>query len=188
MRWTMGIVAFMVGMSVPAFADDAPRTRAADQDQQFIQKATASGMAEVTLSKRALNSASRKEVKEFAHHMVEDHTKANEELMGILKNKDLGRSAATTMSAEHRAVDARLAALKDEEFDRAYMRQMVKDHEDAVKLFESQSRMGQDEDLKKFATRTLPTLKKHLEMARKTAGDRDSDTRNERDKKTTDKK
>jgi len=45
------------------------------------------------------------------------------------------------------------------------MRQMVKDHKEAVALFESQSKNGRDDDLKALAAKTLPTLKEHLKMA-----------------------
>ena len=85
------------------------------------------------------------EVKDFARHMVEDHTKANTELMAIINKKGLARAAATTMPAEHRALVARLATLRGEDFDRAYMKQMVKDHEGDMKAFrhEAQAAAGE---------------------------------------------
>jgi putative membrane protein len=51
------------------------------------------------------------------------------------------------------------------EFDAAFMHCMVKDHEEAVKLFESASKNCDDKDFKTWAGNTLPTLKEHLEMA-----------------------
>jgi len=43
---------------------------------------------------------------------------------------------------------------------------MVKDHEEAVALFEKESKSGSDADLKSFAGKTLPTLQDHLKMAK----------------------
>jgi len=179
MRWTISVAVLAVGMTAPISGQDSPRAREADQDQKFVREATAAGMAEVNLSRRALTGATRQEVKDFARHMVEDHTKANTELLAVVNKKGFARAASNTMPAEHRALDARLGTLRGEDFDRTYMKQMVKDHEDAVQLFQTQAKSGKDDDLKAFAEKTLPTLKKHLEMARKVAGEKDTD----RDKK-----
>ena len=63
----------------------------------------------------------------------------------------------------------RLAQLTGADFDRQFMRQMVKDHKEAVSLFESQSKNGRDEDLKALAGKMLPTLRDHLKMAQEMA-------------------
>jgi len=55
-------------------------------------------------------------------------------------------------------------------FDKAYAKQMVSDHNKAVSLFEKESTKGTDPDLKDFATKTLPTLQEHLQMAKSLAG------------------
>jgi hypothetical protein len=109
--------------------------------------------------------------------MVADHTRANNQLMTLLTKKEMNRLAATTLSAKHRAAENRLMSLRDEDFDRAYMRQMVKDHENALKLFETEARNGRDDDLRAFAAKTLPTLKEHLAMARKVSAEKNSSDR-----------
>jgi putative membrane protein len=63
----------------------------------------------------------------------------------------------------------RLSALSGSSFDRAYMEMMVSDHEKAVSDFEMESTGGTDTDFKAFATKTLPTLKTHLRLARAAA-------------------
>ena len=52
------------------------------------------------------------------------------------------------------------------DFDREYTRMMVSDHTKDVSEFEKQSTRGTDADLKAFASKTLPTLQEHLQMAR----------------------
>ena len=47
---------------------------------------------------------------------------------------------------------------------------MVKDHEKDVAEFEEEAKDGSDADVKAWANKTLPTLKKHLEMAKAAPG------------------
>jgi putative membrane protein len=51
------------------------------------------------------------------------------------------------------------------DFDKAYMEMMVSDHKKDISLFEKESKNGKDSDLRSFATRTLPTLRMHLDSA-----------------------
>jgi len=124
------------------------------------------GLAEVELGKLAKEHASNADVKKFADRMVDDHGKANDELEGILKQK--GMTAPTALKGKEKSTYDRLAKLNGAAFDRAYMEDMVKDHEKDVKEFERESTSGKDPDFKAFAGKTLPTLQEHLKMARDT--------------------
>jgi len=133
-------------------------------DQQFVLKASAGGLAEVNMGEAALKHATNPEVKKFARKMVEDHTKANKELLSLADQKKI--TPATSMDAEHEKMSARLLKLSGAEFDRAYMAGQVKDHEVTVALFEKEAKGGQDADLKGWAKNTLPHLRTHLKMAK----------------------
>jgi putative membrane protein len=76
----------------------------------------------------------------------------------------------TTTSEEQKQAAQKLAGLSGDAFDKAYADQMVKDHEDAVALFDKESTSGNDADLKAFAGMTLPTLQDHLKMAKALPG------------------
>jgi putative membrane protein len=65
---------------------------------------------------------------------------------------------------------SRLEKLNGAEFDRAYMQDMVRDHQEDVAEFKKESENGGDQDLKGFAAKTLPTLQQHLQMAQDTEG------------------
>jgi len=73
------------------------------------------------------------------------------------------------MSSDQKSEMDKLGKLSGPEFDKEYMSAMLKDHEDDVKAFQTQSQEGNNPDVKGFATRTLPTLQEHLEMARNAA-------------------
>ncbi len=137
--------------------------KGSSQDRPFIVEAAAGGLAEVELGRLASQKASRSEVKEFGQMMVTDHTKANDQLMKIAREK--GLAAPHVLKPEHEAAQDHLAKLSGEAFDRAYMQHMVKDHQKDVALFRRQSTGASDPDVRQFASATLPTLQKHLQRA-----------------------
>jgi putative membrane protein len=132
-------------------------------DKTFVDKAAAGGVAEVKLSKLAMDKSDSTEVKQFARKMVEDHTKAGVELKQIAEKQSIPVPSA--MDAEHQKVYDQLSKLSGPAFDQEYMRAMASDHDEAVKLFKQQSEHGQDAELKSFAMKTLPTIEKHDDMA-----------------------
>jgi len=139
-----------------------------DPDATFVFKASAAGLAEVNLGTVAAKQASDPAVRRFAQTMVDDHTRANKELLERANKARL--RAAPRMDAEHQKLAETLATLSGAAFDREYMAGQVKDHEEAVTLFENEAKNGKNEDLKSWAGKTLPTLRDHLKMARETYG------------------
>ncbi len=130
----------------------------------FVEKAAMGGMTEVELSKLALQKSKNEEVRNFANHMVNDHTQANEELKSIATGKNL--QVPADLDAKHKAAIAELSKKSGAEFDRAYARQMAKDHDKTVALFNAASSASAvDPELQAFARKTLPTLKQHDHLA-----------------------
>lgn len=152
--------------STSASAGSGASTSLARNDSNFLTKAAIGGMAEVELGKLAAQKASSDQVKKFAQHMVDDHTKANDELMKIASQK--GATAPTDLDAEHKAAMTKLSALSGEKFDRAYIQNQKKDHIKMIDLFKNEARNGKDADLKNFAAKTLPTVQEHEAMAKNT--------------------
>jgi putative membrane protein len=160
---------------VPAFAqsngssadrDRAEKTDATHTmraDETFVTKAAKGGMAEVEFGKLAAERASSPEVKQFGQKMVDDHSRANDELKSIASQKNIMIPAA--LDAKDKATYNRLSKLSGAAFDRAYMKDMVSDHKTDISEFQYESRSGADSDVRGFATKTLPTLQEHLKMA-----------------------
>ena len=137
---------------------------AADEgDAKFAVDAANGGMAEVALGKLAEGKAVNAKVKEFAAMMVADHTKANDELMALAQSKNITLPQA--VSTEKQAVMDELTKKSGNDFDKAYVDQMVDDHKKTVSLFEDASKNAKDADIKAFVDKTLPALKAHLEHA-----------------------
>ena len=139
------------------------------KDKQFVTKAVQAGKAEVAAGQLATSKSSSDDVKKFAQHMVDDHTKAGAELEQIAQSK--GLTVPSDTDSAHKKLAKRLDAAQGADFDRLYAKEAgVKDHSGAVKLFEDEAKNGKDPDLKAFAAKTLPTIKDHYEMAKNLAG------------------
>ncbi len=132
-------------------------------DAKFIQQAAAGSLAEIDLGKLAQQKALREEVHEFATRMVEDHSKAYDEMKKIAQAH--GIEIATMPGHEVQEEHAKLDKLLGGDFDRAYMKHMVSDHRHDVDEFKEEARARKDSDAKTFAAKTLPTLRTHLAMA-----------------------
>jgi putative membrane protein len=146
-----------------SWADDKKESRDS-ADKEFVTKAARGGMAELNLSELAARHTRNPRVVEFARLMIAAHTQANRELIALANRK--GIALPEKMDEKHQKLWDKLAKMDGDEFDHAYTEGMLKDHEEAVQLFEKESKEGKDEALKGWASRTLPTLKKHLDLAR----------------------
>lgn len=135
-------------------------------DRKFIQEAAGSGMFEVQAAQLATKQASDPNVKNFAGMLVDQHTKANDELVKLANSKRVELSAAPPR--DKRRELEKLGKKQGEEFDREFVREVgIKDHQKDIKLFEKASKDVKDPELKAFVDKTLPTLKEHLAAAQK---------------------
>jgi len=169
----VGTLAIGLLALAPAFAQNGQSGKAAGSanrlagaDHTFVMKAAEGGLAEVELGNLAKDKASDPDVKKFGQQMVDDHTKANDDLKSVASGK--GITLPTEPNAKHKAEYDRLSKLSGAEFDKAYMRAMVADHQADVNEFRHESQSGADPDVKAFAAKTLPTLEHHLQMAETT--------------------
>jgi putative membrane protein len=137
----------------------------AGADATFIQKAAEGGVAEVELSKLAEQNAKSGEVKRFAEHMVQDHTSNNRELEQIASKQNI--ALPKELDSEHAAIRDRLATLKDEKFDKAYIEAMVADHQKMESLLKSSEGTVTSPELKTYIKKTTAAVETHLREADK---------------------
>jgi putative membrane protein len=136
----------------------------AAQDDNFVDDASAKGVAEVEAGKLAEEKGSAADVKSFADMMVKDHTAANAKLKSIADAKNLKVSDSAELVDKAKTMILELRSAKS--FDQAYANNQVKAHEATIALFEKEASEGKDAEIKAFAKETLPTLKAHLEHAK----------------------
>lgn len=138
-------------------------------DKKFMMEAAAGGMAEVEMARMAVDKASSDDVKKYAQQMIDDHTKANAELMQVASMKGVTLPAGP--DAKHMALMEKLRNMSGADFDRMYIKEAgINDHSKMEKLFQKESTGGKDADTRAFAAKTLPTVQMHLKMARDMSG------------------
>ena len=135
------------------------------QDHTFMMKAAEGGMAEVQLGQLAQQNGQSQAVKDFGKRMVDDHTKANDQLKQIATQQ--GVSLPSSPSSHDQAEYNKLSKLQGDAFDKAYAKMMVSDHKKDIAEFQREANAGSNADVKGFASQTLPTLQEHLKMAEK---------------------
>ena len=129
-------------------------------DLTFVKQAVESGYKEVNSAKEALPQLQQPELKRIAEMLVTDHTGANARLSKIAAAKHWpvpGPAAQTPPPSG--------AASSD--FDAKWTAEMIAGHERSVALYRAQAQAGEDQDLRKYARETLPTIERHLTELRR---------------------
>ena len=106
-------------------------------DKRFMDKAAQGGMAEVELGHLAEQNGSSQQVKDFGKRMVNDHSKANDQLKQLASKENV--TLPTSLDAKDQATKDRLSKLQGAAFDKAYMKDMVMDHKKDVADFKHES-------------------------------------------------
>ncbi len=134
-------------------------------DEAFLKQAAEDGHTEVEGSRLALQKATDPQVKRYAQTMVDEHTRMAETLRTLARSK--GVELPDRPSLLQRGKLKLLSTSEGDTFTRRYVDNIaVEAHEDTVKLFEKAAEGAGDPEVKAFAERSLPTLRKHLDMAR----------------------
>jgi len=135
-------------------------------DADFAVKMADAGMFEVEMGKLALQNASSPKVKEYAQMMIDEHTKANNELMEAARTKNITLPAGLSDKCQKKFGE--LSKKKGKDFDKEYMSAMVDDHEEVLNVLNKQAENGNDADLKAWAQSKVGGIKQHLETAKTT--------------------
>jgi putative membrane protein len=143
--------------------DSAPMQTRMD-DRKFIKDAAMGSMTEVELGKVASQKASSDAVKQFGQKMVDEHGKSTEELKKVAAQMKV--NVPDTLDSKHQSRVDKLSKLSGADFDRAYIKDQVKDHQKDVKDFQDEAQTGSDPNVKTLAAKLLPTLEQHLEAAK----------------------
>jgi putative membrane protein len=133
----------------------------------FVQKAAMSDRYEVQAGQIAAQRGQSDAVKQFGQHMVEAHTQTTKELKGIVQAENIKVDLPAGLDDTHKQLIDDLNSVSVNDFDKTYADQQVKAHKQAVDLFGSYAKSGDNAAVKQFASKTLPVIKQHLNDAQK---------------------
>ena len=161
-----------------------------NSDKNFVSDQLSDGMAEIELAKVARDHAASQDVKQFAQMMIDDHTKAGDQLKQIATSNSI--PVDTKIDDKHQNLMDKLSKLNGGDFDKEYMSAMIDDHQDAVSDLRSrvdENRSATDRltgknpenpaavkpeqsdnrvtmSINEWAANTLPTVEQHLDRAK----------------------
>jgi putative membrane protein len=142
-------------------------TNASASDKKFVHSALEGGNAEVKLGQLAAQKGSSEDVKQFGQKMVDDHTKMGEQLKQIAQQE--GINVPDGIPAKDKALETKLNSLSGEEFDKAYIKAMVKDHRKDLSEFKKEPSSGNDTSIKDAANQGSQIISQHLQMVEQMA-------------------
>ena len=146
-------------------APAARSNRAAEEERDMVEDLAHAHLAEVETGRLALEKTQNTQVRSFAQQMVDDHTKAYQELQQLGQGQQLTVPSETDF--QHKAIATAMRLLSGETFDKQYIRQVgINDHRRSVDLLMKMQQTSRNPQLKALAGRQLPIVERHLAMAR----------------------
>jgi putative membrane protein len=153
--------AFALVLSESPFVQ-AQGDQASSADKAFVKEAIKGGNAEIDLGKLAAEKGSSADVKQFGQKMVEDHSKLGEQMKGVAGQ--IGVTPPTAIPPMDKALEMKLKGLSGDEFDRAYIKAMVKDHEQDLADFRKEATNGSSPAVKDAAAQGEQVISSHLQL------------------------
>jgi putative membrane protein len=134
--------------------------------QSFITKAARANRSEIDEARYALDHSSNDQVKQFAQRMIDDHTKALDQLKQIASSDGYDMPSGMKESSADRMEMSHLKHDQGAKFDTAYSRHEVREHRAVIAEFkQAEQNMSLDPAVRRYARETLPTLTEHLRLA-----------------------
>ncbi len=139
---------------------------ASERDKKFIAEATQISLFEIKLGELAQSNTSTPEIKTLGQHMIDDHTKAINELKALGAKKSI--VIPTILTPEEYKKYDKIVKKQGKDFDKAYVNCMVKGHKKALCKFKKEAKDGDDYDVRTWASNSVPTLQQHENMSEET--------------------
>jgi len=153
----------MLGLATLCVVMGAQTGGLSSTDKAFLRSAAEADMTEAHVGKMAQGKSSADAVKNFGQSLVQDHTKAYEELTA-LANKT-GADIPKGIDVRRIRAIGELTREKGPAFDRSLAAHEVQDHRKTLAEFKREADKGQSADVKAYAQKMIPTLEEHLRKA-----------------------
>jgi putative membrane protein len=151
----------------PSQGSGASKMAGGTDAASFIKEASQGNNAEIAMATTAETKAQNADVKKFAEHIRKDHTDANQKLQPIAQAH--GVTISATADPKHQKKMDRMQQMTGDQFDKEFMKDMLRDHQQTITKFETATKEIPEADVKQYAQTTLPALREHLQQAKEVA-------------------
>lgn len=167
---TLAVFTLMTVLAAPARADVNDKVmmmKSPADSKEFAMKAAMGNMLEVKLAQLAQQKSQSQEVKQLAQKIEQDHTQAGQQLKQVAQQKNIQIPA--DLKGEAQETYQAFQQLEGKDFDNAFLLANIKNHLHSVMMFQKEAQSGTDQDIKQWATQTLPKLQQHTAHIRTVA-------------------
>jgi predicted outer membrane protein len=152
------------GTAAAAGAGAAAKGSLGKADEKILMGMAQANIAEINAGKMAQSKSQNDQVKSFAQQMIDDHTKALNDVQQLAQQK--GVTLPTEPDAKHKAMASKLEAMSGDAFDKAYMKNAgLADHKAVHSMLMSDEKKAKDPDVKALAAKMAPVVEQHLKAA-----------------------
>jgi putative membrane protein len=130
-------------------------------DVAFALKSAQCSEAQVRLGQLALQRATLPGIRAFGQQMIDEHSKTIVKLKSVAAEGNL--TLPESLNAKDQATYTRLSNESGPKFDSDYVKAMTNDHRDEVKECQKETKKGEDQRMKDFASEMVPMLQLHLQ-------------------------
>jgi putative membrane protein len=159
----LGLAAFVCSLSASA------QTSFTLRDKTFLAGSTEGSMLEVALGKLAAEKSSNADIKAFGQKMVDDHSMLMDKMKPFAEQA--GVAIPSQLSPSGKATLKRLSSLSGDAFNRAYLKDMVADHNKDLGAFISERDSTSNASLRTTVTAGTQVVREHTEMVDRIAKD-----------------
>jgi putative membrane protein len=135
------------------------------QANDFVDQASAAGVAQIQAGQLALSKTGYEDVKTYANVMIRDYTLINQQLAQLAKQLDIEVPDDNALASK--AKEMMPTPITGKSREAAYAAQQVQAQEALVKLFTDEANSTDAPELKACAQENLPTVNRHLKMAQR---------------------
>jgi putative membrane protein len=136
-------------------------------DRQFLVTVARMDMTEAHQGQMAASQATRADVKDYAKTVVDDDTASYADVSQLAAKTGVTIPKGIN-SGQNRTI-VQLVHLKGDRFDRQFANDGVAADRQLLTAFQHEAKNGRDPDVKAYASKTIPTIQKHLQAAEKCA-------------------
>jgi len=133
-------------------------------DRKVLKDATMGALIQVALGKLAVEKGSKDAVKQFGQKMIDDYSKASDELKQVAEAGHV--TVPDAVDSKHQSRVDKLAKLSGAEFDKAYIKDQLKYHQQNVRELQEEAQYGSVAEVRNFTSKVLPTMQQHLELVK----------------------